>query len=90
MRDQLSPHTRISIDEMGVFSSIDTQHPDPLYWNMCAAWFARAYAKLAQAGVDIAGSSQLAGAPAIPEWCVCRCMIIITIMINNNNKIMEE
>jgi hypothetical protein len=71
-RNTTSPSTLLSCDEMGVILPGDnspTAAQFPLvYWNAAAAKFAYIFSIFTRLGIDIAGMSQLAGGPALPEW----------------------
>ncbi len=67
-RDQLSPDTKLFIDETGVILPDDmnpnaAQFPN-IYWNAAAAQFAYLYTNLAFQSVDWIGESQLVGYPS--------------------------
>lgn len=56
IRDRLSPHTKIDIDELGVILPDDNELipvpiPEP-YWNAAGAMFAYIYGTLALEGID--------------------------------------
>ena len=72
IRDQLSPDTKLSCDEMGVVLPNDNDQdaaPIPsIYWNAAAAFFAYTVGHMSVMGYDILGESQLAGSPPIPQW----------------------
>ena len=56
IRDALSPHTRIDIDEVGAIA--DSQPCCPfaeMYWNLAGATYAYLYGKLGALGVDVLG-----------------------------------
>ena len=69
IRDNLSPNTKIDMDEIGVILPDDKEispNPPPIYWNAAAAMFAYLFPQLAIQGIDILGESQLMGYPEIP------------------------
>ncbi|KAG7349230.1 glycosyl hydrolase family 39 protein [Nitzschia inconspicua] len=72
LRDELSPTTKLAVNELGVIPNDDNQKgaPDvpPIYYNMAAAVYTTLLLKLSLRGVDIVGSSQYCGCPDIPEW----------------------
>jgi hypothetical protein len=71
IRDRLSPHTQIHVNEAGCIAAADLNRgPDKMppafdspYWNLCGAVFASLYAGLSAQGVDLLGASQLVGYP---------------------------
>jgi len=72
IRKRLSPHTKTTIDELGVISADDGGQNDPAhvakpiansYWNLSGAVYAYLFGHLAELGVDVAGESQLLGFP---------------------------
>ena len=68
IRDALSPHTRIDIDELGSMLPNDNDIPSPapppdVYWNAGGAMYAYVFMKLTALKVDIVGLSQLLGFP---------------------------
>jgi len=72
LKNKMSPHTKIDVDEIGVIlpGDGDKNPPDPprIYWSAANAYFSYIYANLAIMGYDVLGCSQLAGSPPIPEW----------------------
>ena len=72
IRDQLSPSTKLSCDEMGVILPDDNDQdaaPIPsIYWNAAGAMYAYLVGHMTVMGYDILGESQLAGSPPIPQW----------------------
>ena len=70
IRRELSPETRTTIDEVGVMLPGDNDEdaaPIPLlYFNAAGAAFAHLFAVLSPLGIDVLGSSQLMGSPALP------------------------
>ena len=73
IRMQLSPTTRVTVDEAGVILPDDNsiQPPagpiPPLYWAAAASGFAYLFARLSALGVDVVGCSQLMGYPELPD-----------------------
>jgi hypothetical protein len=72
IRKRLSPSTRTTIDEIGIFSTGDFDQDEPghvvkpianSYWNLSAAVYAYLFAELTRLGIDVAGESQLVGYP---------------------------
>jgi hypothetical protein len=72
IRDQLSPATKVMVNEAGSILSGDMTQGEPghvekpippAYWNLSGAMYAYLYAELAKLGVDIVGESQLVGYP---------------------------
>jgi len=66
LKGQLSPDTRIDIDEIGVILPNDNNLPAPVpdpYWNAAGAMYAYLFGNLALQGVDVLGESQLVGYP---------------------------
>jgi hypothetical protein len=72
LRDDLSPTTKLAVNELGVIPLNDNKKgvPDlpPIYFNMAAAVYTGLLLKLTIRGVNIVGSSQFCGCPDIPEW----------------------
>lgn len=72
LRDDLSPTTKLAINELGVIPKQDNVKgvPDvpPIYFNMVAAVYTGILLILSARGVDLVGSSQYCGCPDIPEW----------------------
>jgi len=73
VRDQLSPTTRVMVNEAGSILAGDMTQGEPghvekpippAYWNLSGAMYAYLYAELAKLGVDIVGESQLVGYPS--------------------------
>lgn len=71
IRNRLSPHTQIHINEVGCISASDLNREqdesppafDSPYWNLCGAVFAYLYAGLSAQSIDVLGASQLLGYP---------------------------
>jgi hypothetical protein len=72
VRKRFSPETRTTVDEIGSISADDiaqgtsghiTQPIPNSYWNLSGAVYAHIFAELTRLGVDVAGESQLVGAP---------------------------
>ena len=73
IRDRLSPHTRVDLDEVGSILPTDW-HPKtpnapgppipPVYWQASGALYAYVYLEAAKLGVDVVGESQLVGFPS--------------------------
>jgi len=68
IRMSLSPHTKTTINELGVilqnFQQPSESNPIPDdYWNIAAAQYAYVYVKLATLGIDALGMSQMVGFP---------------------------
>jgi hypothetical protein len=68
IREQLAPHVRTTVDEVGsILASAATQtNPAPIpagYWNYSGAIYAYVFANLALQGIDVVGESQLVGYP---------------------------
>lgn len=65
IRKSLSPETRTTIDELGIILPDDNDGNAPqfplIYWNAGAAYYAYAWAKISQQGIDVVGHSQLVG-----------------------------
>jgi hypothetical protein len=72
LRDQLSPTTKLAVNEAGVIPRQDNAKgvPDlpPIYFNMVAAMYTGLLLQLSIRGVDIVGSSQFSGCPEMPLW----------------------
>ena len=72
IRDRLSPTTGLSVNELGVIppedNHIDAPPSPPLYYNMVAGIYTVTLCELTLRQVDVVGSSQLCGCPAIPLW----------------------
>jgi hypothetical protein len=73
IRDQLSPSTKVMINEAGSILAGDMVQGEPnhvekpippAYWNLSGALYAYLYAELAKLGVDTVGESQLVGYPS--------------------------
>lgn len=73
IRDQLSPSTKVMVNEAGAILSGDMTQGEPghvekpippAYWNLGGALYAYLYAELAKLGVDTVGESQLVGYPS--------------------------
>eukprot|EP00117_Sycon_ciliatum_P018657 scpid41612/ scgid3296/ Beta-galactosidase 16 len=71
IRDALSPHTLLDVDETGVILPGDNSPNAPMfplvYYNAAGAMYAYLFGKLAEIGVEILGESQLVGYPELPE-----------------------
>eukprot|EP01084_Bolivina_argentea_P178465 308503_1 len=70
IRNELSPNTKLDIDEIGVIlpgDNSNSPNPPDIYWNAAAAMFAYLFPKLVVEGVDIMGQSQLMGYPPLPQ-----------------------
>jgi hypothetical protein len=71
IRDALSPSTLLDADEVGVILPDDNTPGAPqfplIYWNAAGAMYAHLFARLAPAGMDYLGQSQLVGYPQL-EW----------------------
>jgi hypothetical protein len=68
-RDQLSPQTKISIDELGTFFGLDinstapySSYP-PLFWIASGAFHAYCYENIAKLGVNVVSMTQMVGYP---------------------------
>lgn len=72
LRDELSPTTKLSLDEAGVIppddNDMSADASPPIYYNMVAGVYTALWCELSVKGVDIVGSSQFCGCPAIPSW----------------------
>jgi len=72
IRQRLSPHTQIQINEAGCIAADDLAQgaaqtgvpPSTRYWNLCGAMFAYLYQDLAAQGIELLGASQLIGYPS--------------------------
>jgi len=73
VRDQLSPTTKVMVNEAGSILTGDMTQGEAghvektipsVYWNLSGAMYAYLYAELAKLGVDIVGESQLVGYPS--------------------------
>jgi hypothetical protein len=72
IRQRLSPHTQIHINEAGCIAADDLAQgaaqtgipPSAQYWNLCGAMFAYLYQDLAVQGIEVLGASQLLGYPS--------------------------
>ena len=71
IRNRLSPHTQLHVNEAGCIDASDLHlselsppSGDSPYWNLCGAVFAYLYVNLAAAHVDLLGASQLLGYPS--------------------------
>jgi len=72
IRQKLSPHTQIHINEVGCIAADDLVQgaaqtgipPSAQYWNLCGAMFAYLYQGLAEQGIELLGASQLLGYPS--------------------------
>jgi hypothetical protein len=69
MRDQLSPQTKISIDEQGVFYTTYTNSTaplssyPPLFWVASGAFHVYTYENLAKLGIEVLSMTQMVGYP---------------------------
>lgn len=65
IRKSLSPETKTTIDELGIILPGDNNPNAPqfplVFWNAGGAYYAYAWAKLAQQSIDVVGHSQLVG-----------------------------
>ena len=72
LRDELSPTTKLALNEAGVIPPSDNEKDavpvPPIFYNAAAGVFTVLWAEVSARGVDLVGSSQLCGCPAIPEW----------------------
>jgi hypothetical protein len=72
LRDQLSPTTKLAVNEAGVIPLQDNVKGVPdlpsIYFNMVAAMYTGLMLQLSMRGVDIVGSSQFCGCPEMPLW----------------------
>jgi len=66
IRDRLSPHTLVNLEELGTIVNRDLGLPSaevrripPVYWNLSGALYAYLYIESARVGIDVAGESQL-------------------------------
>ena len=73
IRDQLSPSTKVLVNEAGSILTGDMVQGEPAhveksippaYWNLSGALYAYLYVELARLGVDSVGESQLVGFPS--------------------------
>ena len=73
IRDQLSPSTKVMVNEAGSILAGDMVQGEPghiekpippAYWNLSGALYAYLYIELAKLGVDTVGESQLVGYPS--------------------------
>ncbi|CAF0857629.1 unnamed protein product [Adineta steineri] len=71
IRKELSPETRITIDELGIILPDDNTPGAPqfplVFWNAGAAYYAYAWGKISRQGIDVVGHSQLVGYPNLPD-----------------------
>ncbi len=74
IRDELSPNTKVSVDELGVFDDVKTteeacranepyQAYNPLYWNAIGANWAYIFITSEQLGLPLFSMSQMIGYP---------------------------
>jgi hypothetical protein len=72
LRNRLSPTTGLACNEAGVIppddNNMDAPPSPPIYYNMVAGFFTIMWSELSARGIDVVGSSQFCGCPAIPEW----------------------
>ena len=72
LRNQLSPTTKLALNEIGVIpkgdNDINSPLLPPIYYNMAAGLYVIVWSELSVKGVDIVGSSQFCGCPALPEY----------------------
>jgi len=72
IRDELSPSTKLAINEAGVIPPDDNdnsvEESPPIYYNMVAAFYTVLWSHLSTKGIDIVGSSQYCGCPSILKW----------------------
>lgn len=73
IRDQLSPTTKVMVNEAGAILSGDMTQGEPghvekpipsAYWNLAGALYGYLYIEMAKLGVDTVGESQLVGYPS--------------------------
>jgi hypothetical protein len=69
IRERLSPHTKIDLDELGSILPTDNQAGDNIpppaaYWNLAGALYADLFIELSRLQIDIAGESQLVAYPS--------------------------
>ncbi|CAF4171119.1 unnamed protein product, partial [Adineta steineri] len=71
IRNELSPETRTTIDELGIILPDDNTPGAPqfplVFWNAGAAYYAYAWGKISRQGIDVVGHSQLVGYPNLPD-----------------------
>ena len=89
LRDSLSPATELSVDEMGAIlpndNAADAPTPSSLYFNAANALFAAAFVVLSDEGIDVAGCSQLAGCPVMPEYKISQAQFPSVSLLNWTN-----
>jgi hypothetical protein len=72
LRDTLSPTTKLAVNEAGVIPPQDNEKgvedSPQIYYNMVAALYTVLLLELSAKSVDLVGSSQYCGCPAMPEW----------------------
>jgi hypothetical protein len=80
IRDELSPNTKIAIDELGTFDSVKPEDDaaqaaepyrayNPLYWVASGANWAADFVAAEKLGIELVSMSQLVGAPTQSESC---------------------
>ena len=87
LRNRLNPTTRLSVNEAGVIAPDDNNDANyvalpNLYYHMVAAVYTVLLAELSVRGVEVVGSSQFCGNPAIPEWNITNAMFPSVSMTN--------